>query len=58
MCHVANLGRGSAFHQDSEQLLVDWELGIIFHCKLILHHENLKDHLYNSIIPATPVFVK
>ena len=30
MCHVANLGRGSAYREDLEQMLVDWERGIKF----------------------------
>ena len=29
MYQVANLGRGSAFHQDLAQLPVDWERGIL-----------------------------
>ena len=37
MCQVAGVGRGSTYHKDLEQLLVDWERGIIFNCKLILH---------------------
>ena len=39
MCKVAGFGCGSAFHQDLEQLPVDWERGIIFHCRLIRHLE-------------------
>ena len=37
MYQVAGFGRGSAYHKDSERLLVDWERGIIFHFKLVLH---------------------
>ena len=37
MCQVAGFGRGSAYNEDLEQLLVDWERGIIFHCKLMRH---------------------
>ena len=37
MCQFAGNGRGSAYHKDLEQLPVDWERGIIFHCKSILH---------------------
>ena len=29
MYQVAGFGRGSAYHEDLEQLLVDWERGII-----------------------------
>ena len=35
MYQVAGFVRGSAYHEDLEELLVDWERGIIFHCKLI-----------------------
>ena len=52
MYQVANFGRGSAVHQDLEQLPVDWERGIIFHCKLILHLEILKNHSYHLFFPA------
>ena len=39
MFQVAENRRGSASHKDLEQLPVDWERGIIFHCKSILHLE-------------------
>ena len=39
MFQVADFGRGSASHKDLEQLPVDWERGIIFQCKSILHLE-------------------
>ena len=34
MYQVTSFGRGSAYHEALEQLLVDWERGTIFHCKL------------------------
>ena len=34
---AAGFGRGSANHEDLEQLSVDWERGIIFHWTLIRH---------------------
>ena len=47
MYQVANLGRGSAFHQDFEHLPVDWECVKIFHYKLILHLEILQTESKN-----------
>ena len=55
---VANLGRGSVFHQDLEDLPVDWERGKIVDCKLTQHLESLENQSCNSFFPATHVFVK
>ena len=37
MYQIADVGRGSASHKDLEQLPVDWDRGVIFHGKSILH---------------------
>ena len=58
MYQVANSGRGSAYHKDLEQLPVDWERGIIFHCKSMLHLEILLNQSYNSFFLATRVLEK
>ena len=58
MYQDAGFGRGSAYHKDVEQLPVDWERGILFHCKSVLHLEILLNHSRNEFFPATLVFVK
>ena len=57
MYQVAGFGRGSAYHEDLEQLPVDWERGIIFHCRLIRRLGILSNHSFNSFFLANPVFV-
>ena len=57
MYQVGGFGRGSASHKDLERLPVDWERGIIFHCKSILHLEILWNHPNDSLFPVIPVFV-
>ena len=58
MYQVAFFGRGSAYHKDLEQLPVDGERGLLFHCKSIIHLGNLQNRSQGSLDPATPVFVK
>ena len=58
MYQIAGFSRGSKKIEDVEKLLVDWERGIILHCKWVLYLGILLNHSYNSFFPATPVSVK
>ena len=53
MYQVADFGRGSASHKDLEQSPVDWERGIIFHFKSILHLEALQNRSYQVVLSCT-----
>ena len=56
MYQIAGSGRGSAYHEDLEQLPVDWERGKIFHCKLIRHLGTPWSRSKGPVFLATPVF--
>ena len=58
MYQVANLGRGSTEIEDLERLPADWERAKFSHRKSVLYMEILLNHSYNSLLPATLVFVK
>ena len=55
MYQVASFGRGSAHDEDLEQLPVDSECGIIFHCRLIRNLGTSQYRSWGSLFLAIPV---
>ena len=43
MYQVVDFGRGFAYHKDLEQMPIDLERWIIFHCKSIVHLDILQN---------------